>query len=53
MDSINFLKVSTLCKPERLLVKGLAWGVAARGAAKALGAKALRVVEARGGVVRA
>jgi hypothetical protein len=53
IDSIDFLKVSTLCKLERLLAGGLAWGVIARGVAKALGVKALGVVEARGGVVRA
>jgi hypothetical protein len=53
MDFINFLKVSTPCKPERLLAKGLAWGIIARGIARALGAKALKVIEARGGVIRA
>jgi hypothetical protein len=53
MDSINFLKVSTLCKPEGLLAGGSAWGAAARGAARALGAEAPGVVEARGGVAGA
>ena len=53
MDSINFLKVFTLCKLERLLARGLAWGVIARGAAKALRVKALGVVKARGGVIKA
>jgi hypothetical protein len=53
MDSINFLKVSTLCKLEGLLAGGLAWGVVARGVARALGVEALGVAEARGGVVGA
>jgi hypothetical protein len=53
MDSINFLKVSTLCKPEGLLVRGSAWGAVAQGAARALGAEALGVVEARGGAAGA
>jgi hypothetical protein len=53
MDFINFLKVSMLCKLEGLLIRGLAWGVIARGAAKALGAEALRVIKARGGAIGA
>jgi hypothetical protein len=53
MDSIDFLKVFTLYKLEGLLAGGLAWGVIARGAARALGVKALRAVKARGGAVGA
>jgi hypothetical protein len=53
MDFINFLKVSTLYKLKGLLAGGLAWGIAARGAAGALGAEALGVVKARGGVIGA
>jgi hypothetical protein len=53
MDFINFLKVSTLCKLEGLLARGLAWGVVAQGAARALGAEALRVVKAQGGAAGA
>jgi hypothetical protein len=48
IDSIDFLKVFALCKPERLLAGGLAWGVVARGVARALG-----VIEARGGAIGA
>jgi hypothetical protein len=53
IDSIDFLKVFALCKPERLLAGGLAWGVVARGVARALGVEALRVIEARGGAIGA